>query len=117
MTRYQSYLRLAFWIALILAFAIAVNPKPPMLPGAPGDKVQHIFGFTVLTAMACLAYPRTAALRILIGLSAFGALIEFAQAIPILHRDAEFADWLADTGAVVVVLGVAALLRRRAQPA
>jgi VanZ family protein len=46
-------------------------------------------------------------------LSAFGALIEIVQAVPALHRDSSALDWLADTGAVLVVLIVVALNRRR----
>jgi VanZ family protein len=102
-----------FWAAALFAFVMATLPKPPQLPGEPSDKIQHIFAFAVLAALAGAAYPRTGLLRIGLGLSAFGALIELVQMIPMLHRDAEFVDWLADTIAAAIVLLLAALIRRR----
>jgi VanZ family protein len=103
-----------FWAAALFAFVMATLPKPPQLPGEPSDKIQHILAFTVLAALAAAAYPRTSLLKIGLGLSAFGALIEIVQMIPILHRDAEFVDWIADTAAAAVVLLLAGILRRRA---
>ncbi|HLL58943.1 MAG TPA: hypothetical protein VK391_03525 [Allosphingosinicella sp.] len=103
-----------FWAAALFALVMATLPKPPQLPGEPSDKIQHILAFTVLAALAAAAYPRTSLLKIGLGLSAFGALIEIVQMIPILHRDAELVDWLADTVAAAVVLLLAGILRRRA---
>lgn len=103
----------AFWAALAFAFVMAVLPKPPQLPGQPSDKVQHILAFAVLAALAAAAYPRARLIKILLLLSAFGALIEFVQAIPVLHRDADWVDWIADTIAAGVVLLLAALIRKR----
>lgn len=113
-------LRFAFWAAALFTFVMAVLPHPPQLPGQPIDKVQHILAFTVLTALAVAGWPGTARWRLLLGLSGFGALIEVVQAIPRLHRSADWRDWLADTAAILVVLAVAALIERvraRAQPA
>ena len=101
-----------FWAALVFAFVMAVLPQPPQLPGAPSDKIQHIIAFAVLAALAAAAYPRFGLLRILAGLSAFGALIEVVQTIPALHRDGDYVDWIADTMAAAAVLGLAALFRR-----
>jgi hypothetical protein len=50
------------------------------------------------------AYPRLGALKLVIGLSAFGGFIELVQLIPSLHRDSETLDWLADTSAVVAIV-------------
>jgi hypothetical protein len=97
---------------------MAVLPHPPQLPGQPTDKLQHIAAFAVLTALACAAWPAAPRLRVLVALAGFGALIELVQAIPALNRSADWRDWLADTGAILVTLGVALvaslLLRRRA---
>jgi VanZ family protein len=101
----------AFWAAFAFAFVMAVLPRPPEIPGQPSDKVQHIIAFTTLAALASLAYPRTGLLKIGVGLSAFGALIEVVQAIPALHRDSDIVDWVADTAAVLVVLALVKLLR------
>ena len=43
-------------------------------------------------------------MRLLVGLSLFGAAIEVVQAIPALHRDSDVSDWLADTIAAVAVV-------------
>lgn len=96
----------AFWAALIFAFVMAVLPKPPALPGEPGDKVQHIIAFVTLTALARLAYPRVRALTLLLAFALFGALIELAQMLPALGRTAALDDWLADVVATMVVLAV-----------
>lgn len=93
-----------FWAAACFAFVMAVLPHPPQLPGEPNDKVQHIIAFATLAGLGSFAYPVTSVVRLLIGLSLFGALIEVVQAIPALHRDSDVVDWIADTAAVLVVL-------------
>jgi VanZ family protein len=81
------------------------------MPGDPSDKIQHIIAFTVLSGLAGASYRTSALLAIGIRLSAFGALIEIVQAVPALHRDSSALDWLADTGAVLVVLIIVAFAR------
>ncbi|TFI57664.1 hypothetical protein E2493_14170 [Sphingomonas parva] len=100
----QRLLVVAFWTALLFALVMALLPKPPRVPGDPGDKVQHVIAFATLAALASAAYPRTRLAVIVLGLAAFGALIEFAQAIPALHRDSSVLDWVADCAAVAAVL-------------
>jgi VanZ family protein len=94
---------------MLFAFVMAVVPHPPMLPGQPSDKLQHIVAFIVLALLGRLAYPETRKRVLLFGLMAFGALIEVAQAIPMIHRDADPFDWLADTAAALAVFVIAAL--------
>jgi len=106
--------RAAFWAAVCFAFVMAVMPHPPEVPGAPNDKVQHIIAFATLAALGSFAYPRIALLRLLAGLSLFGALIEVVQAIPALQRDSDIWDWVADTCAVAAVLALVWLWRRAA---
>ena len=113
----QPWLRLAFWAAVAFTLVMAILPKPPVLPGAPEDKVQHILAFTTLAALSTVAYSRVSAPRMLLGFAAFGALIEIVQMIPILHRDAELLDWIADVAAVLTVflaVGTWRRLRERA---
>ncbi len=97
---------------MLFGFVMATWPRRITLPGDPSDKVQHILAFLVLAALASLAYPRAKPLKLGIGLCAYGALIEFAQMIPSLNRDAELLDWIADTVAASVVLILFALFRR-----
>ena len=96
--------RAAFWAAAAFAFVMAVLPHPPAVPGNPNDKVQHIAAFATLSLLASFAYPQTTLVALLMRLSLFGAFIEVVQAIPVLHRDSDVKDWLADTAAVAVVL-------------
>ncbi len=104
MTRSPAALRLLFWAAALFALAMALLPHPPELPGNPNDKVQHIAAFATLALLGSFAYPRLSTVRLIVGLSLFGAFIEVAQAIPVLHRDSDPLDWLADTVACTVVL-------------
>lgn len=110
--------RIAFvllWAAIVVAVFMALLPHPPALPiDRYGDKVEHMLVFATLALLAGLAYPEAPLLRIAERLSFLGALIEVGQSIPMLHRDCDIRDWFADTVAVLVVLGVFALIRRRA---
>lgn len=75
---------------------MAVLPHPPQVPGEPSDKIQHIAAFATLGLLGMWAYPLVKPLKLLVWLSLFGALIEVVQAIPVLHRDSDPLDWLAD---------------------
>jgi VanZ family protein len=107
----RRFLPHIFWAAMLFGFVMAILPQPIALPGDPSDKVQHIVAFLVLAALASLAYPRVHKLKVGLGLSAYGALIEFTQMIPVLNRNAELLDWIADTVAASVVLILFAFAR------
>lgn len=101
-----------FWFAVGATFYAAVSPVPPMPPGAPSDKVQHIAAFVTLTSLALAAYPLAPWQRTLFGLIGFGALIECVQAIPALGRSPEWLDLAADSAAAAVTLLVINYVRR-----
>ena len=105
--------RALFWAAASFAFVMAVLPHPPRVPGNPNDKLQHITAFATLALLGSFAYPSTRLVKLLVGLSLFGAAIEFVQAIPVLHRDSDILDWIADTAAVIVVLLIVRWWRSR----
>lgn len=92
---------------------MATLPRPPQLPGAPSDKVQHILAFLVLASLAAAAYPRAPLLRILAGLCILGAVIEIVQLVPGLGRDGDWVDWIADSVAAACVLGLIGWVRRQ----
>jgi len=96
--------RFLFWSAALFAFVMAALPQPPQVPGAPSDKMLHIVAFACLALLGSAAYPRLSSLKLVIGLSAFGGLIELVQLIPSLHRDTELLDWVADTAAVAAIV-------------
>jgi hypothetical protein len=108
----QRTIRIAFWAATLLAFVMAVLPHPPQLPGEPTDKFQHMLAFATLTGLAVAGWPAASRLRLLLLLSGFGVLIELVQAIPALHRSSDWRDWVADTAAILVMLALAAAIRR-----
>lgn len=93
-----------FWLALVFTLVMALLPKPPQVPLPGGDKVLHMAAFAVLSLLAALAFPRRRMIELFAGLAALGALIEVLQMIPVLHRDAEFADWVVDCAAIAVTL-------------
>jgi VanZ family protein len=64
------------------------------------DKAQHVVAFVVLTGGALLLWP-VASARVVIGMIAYGAVIELAQ-WAVGWRFAEWSDLAADTVGVVV---------------
>jgi len=115
--RIRRIAALLFWPALIGAITLAVMPQPPYLPSnALGDKFNHMLAFATLAALAAVGFPAMPRLRVIERLSFLGAMIEVVQSIPALHRDCDIRDWIADTLAIVVVTGIAALIAARKRP-
>ena len=98
-----------FWATLAFTFYMAVKPVGNGPGLFPWDKAAHFTAFYVLMGLAAAAYPRRALWLIGALLSAFGALIELVQALPIVHRDCDFWDWVADTIGVLAVIAPALL--------
>ncbi len=111
--RFILFLQAAFILACIVAVTLALLPSPPKLPPRIGDKLQHIMGFATLALLAVMAFPRMPRWRIVERLSFLGALIEMFQSIPALGRDCDVRDWIADTLAVIVVVGLVSLVSPR----
>ena len=109
--------RLAFWAATAFATVMALLAAPPQLGVEVSDKVLHILAFFTLAVLAAGAYPRVALIRIGVALGAFGAVIEIAQLIPMLHRTGDVLDWLADIAAVAMALILVGLWRNRTDAA
>ncbi len=109
-TRLTTLAALAFWLCLVGAVTLALLPHPPQIKEL-GDKTQHMLAFAVLALIGSFAFPRMTKARLGERLSFLGALVEVAQSIPALHRNCDIYDWLADTAAIVLVLGALHLLR------
>jgi hypothetical protein len=96
--------KVAFFVALSFTFYSAVIPPQHALQLVPWDKAEHFIAFYALTGLAAAAFPRRHLLVIAISLSGFGALIEIVQGTPLVHRDMDFWDWVADTLAIGAAL-------------
>jgi len=111
--KYQRVAQSLFWAAAIFALIMAALPHPPHIPGNPSDKIQHIAAFVTLSLLGAWAFPRVSLVQLLLRLSLFGAFIELVQAIPVLHRDSDPLDWIADTLACVLMLALIGWWRAR----
>ncbi len=105
----RAVARPLFWAAGLFAFVMAVLPDPPPIPGDPPDKLQHGAAFLVLAVLGIAAYPALRKRYLLLGLAAFGALIEVVQGLPFVGRDRDPVDWLVDVGAALIVLAAVAV--------
>ena len=107
--------QLAFLAALVFTFYSAVIPPTHAVQLVPWDKAEHFIAFYGLTGLAVAAFPRRSPIGLAALLSAFGALIEVVQGLPIVHRDQDFWDWVADTLAIIAALSPMLLVPWRAQ--
>jgi VanZ family protein len=106
--------QLAFAAALVFTFVSAVMPPHQAPKLFPWDKAEHFAAFYTLAVLAMAAFPRRGLLVIAVLLSAFGSLIELVQALPIVGRDCDVRDWIADTIAVLAALAPIGAARWRA---
>ena len=84
-----------------------LEAPPPAPEGS--DKLVHFIAF------AALAFPlahtgRFGIIPVLIGASAFGAIIELIQ--PTFNRSADVNDWMADTLGALIGIGLGLTYRR-----
>ena len=99
-----------FWAALLFAYVAAIMPAAEAPKIAQSDKVEHMIAFFTLSVLARLGFRAASAMRVVLMLAVFGALIEVTQTIPALHRDGNVADWLADCAAIAAGLLIAMLV-------
>lgn len=101
-----KWLRTSFWGACLAVTILSLLPVEQLPSGVFDwwDKAQHALGFGVLAALGLLAYSPLSG-RVVLGLLAFGAAIEFSQ-LAAGWRDGDWQDWLADAIGVFVVFGV-----------
>jgi hypothetical protein len=107
--------QVAFFSALLFTFYCAVAPPSHAIQLVPWDKAEHFIAFYTLAGLAASAFPRRSIWAIAAALSAFGALIEIVQGIPMVHRDMDFWDWVADTLAIGAALAPMLLVWWRGQ--
>lgn len=110
-TRLLPWLRAIFFLVMVSVLALALWPSPASLPVQTGwDKADHVLAFFVLGVIGLCAWPQ-ARIRVIVGLLAYGGLIEVLQG---LTRTRE-ADWH-DLGADAIGIGLAFLAIRLLRP-
>ena len=97
--------RVAFTAATAFTLYSAFAP-PTVAPSLfPWDKAAHFLAFYVVAVLGLLAFPRTGPFRIGLALSSLGVAIELVQGLPIVNRDSDIFDWVADSIGIVCALG------------
>jgi VanZ family protein len=96
--------KVVFFAALAFTFYSAVIPPKQAVQLVPWDKAEHFIAFYGLTGLAAAAFPKRNVIVIAVLLSGFGAFIEFVQGLPMVNRDRDIWDWVADTIAIVAAL-------------
>jgi hypothetical protein len=107
--------RLARWgfvAALAVSVVEALTPDH-LHVHPPWDKFGHFTCFYGLMCLAAAGFPRVRAGWLMLGLVCIGGGIELGQAIPFIHRDAEWGDLFAD--ALGVLAATAPALSWRVQ--
>jgi VanZ family protein len=97
--RRRTYIRWAFFICLAVVLALSLMPPEP-LPTTGWDKANHALAFAVLAMLGCRSYPGRQ-VSVLLGLLAYGVLIEFLQSLT-GYRTAELLDVVADGVGLVI---------------
>ncbi len=112
--RHQKRWRLAGIVLLLAVLAATITPTLWLLP-TPGkillwDKSLHFLTFLFLSLWFTGQYARSSYWRLVVGLSAFGVLIELGQGI-IPYRSGDWMDLVADIcgigiGLIIAVAGL-----------
>ena len=97
------------FVTTVVTVAMLWPLEAPRPAPEGSDKLVHFIAF------AALAFPlartgRFGLIPVLIGASAFGAIIELIQ--PTFNRSAELSDWVADTLGVLIGIGLGLAYRR-----
>ncbi|MET3667017.1 VanZ family protein [Caulobacter sp. 1776] len=88
---------LVFVAATVFTLYAALAPGDDTAGLIPWDKAKHFIVFYGLTFLATVALPRSRWWKIGTVLLAFGVGIEILQGLPIVGRDADVFDVVADT--------------------
>ena len=92
--RRRAYSRWAFSLCLVVVLVAALMPPQAIVPPMGWDKANHAMAFAVLAMLGCSAFPERKG-PVLLGLLAYGGLIELLQSLT-GYRSAETLDVVAD---------------------
>lgn len=101
MIRRSSQWQVAFVLCVFSVLVLALVPAPPRLFTTGWDKSNHFLAFSVMAWLGGKAFPQRLVF-VLLGLLAYGALIEILQSLS-PTRSAEWFDLVAD--ALGIALG------------
>ena len=108
--RYEKRWRLAGIVLLLAVLAAMMMPTLWLWSLASknllADKWLHLLTFVFLSVWFAGQYARNYYWRLVVGLTAFGVLIELGQRM-ISYRSAEWMDLVADIGGIAVGFGIA----------
>lgn len=108
--RYEKHWRLAGIVLLLAVLAAMMMPTlwlwSPASKNLLADKWLHMLTFLFLSVWFTGQYARSYYWRLVVGLAAFGVLIELGQRM-ISYRSAEWMDLVADIGGIAVGFGIA----------
>ena len=107
------YWRGVLLLLLCVITALALAPVPPKQADLGWDKLNHLCAFGALAAVAFFGRVG-GAVRITVGLLAYGVLIEVLQSYT-PTRSAEWGDLLADGAGIALGLVFARLVMQMAQ--
>ena len=100
-------------VALATTLIFAFGPPSPGPGLLPWDKAQHFLAFYVLAGLTAAAFPKGRMWIIVATMLGLGAAIEIVQGLPMVHRDADVFDWVADGVGVTFALAPLLLARWR----
>lgn len=103
--------RALFILSLIGSLIVSLLPHPEhLVPSTGWDKANHSIAFFVLALLGLNAF-RGALWRVVVGLSAYGALMELLQGMT-TWRAAEWLDLVADLVGILIAVGVFIIVTR-----
>lgn len=97
--------RLAFLAMALFGTFNAIEPGGRATHILPWDKAEHFVCFYALAATGAFAFPRLPAIWLGLALAALGGGIEIVQGLPMVARDSDWKDFVADALAVGAALG------------
>lgn len=105
--------RLVLALLLLVVGCLALMPAPPRELSTGWDKLNHVLAFAALAFSARLSFPRRPLWHVVLGLLAFGGLIELVQLV-VPGRSCDWEDLMADAIGIAVGLLAARLVWRAA---